>query len=131
MTLPARVLSGSISARGRRCTRSGIRVGITQPEDDAPLVLGMSDVDVRLPDVSFEILERQDVIDFGVITADCRAERAGSRSRDDCGRLLEPIEELAESATPSSVNATPVPAIMKTAAAIVVILFILNLPSLE
>lgn len=64
-------------ACGRRGGRSGIGFGITQPEDDASLVLRMSDMDVRLPDVSFKVSERQQVVDLGFVVADERAERAG------------------------------------------------------
>ena len=60
----------------------------------------MSNVDVRLPHVSFEILEGQDVVDFAFVFADGRAEPAGSGCGDDCRRLLEPVEEFPESPTP-------------------------------
>jgi hypothetical protein len=39
----------------------------------------MSDMDVRLPDVSFKVSERQQVVDLGFVVADERAERAGPR----------------------------------------------------
>ena len=58
----------------------------------------MSDVNMRLPDVSFELLERQNVVDFGFVAVDGRLERPGCRGRDDDVRLLEPVQELVEPA---------------------------------
>ena len=92
-----------------------------------PLVLWMSNVDVRLSYLSFEILEGQDVADFGFVVADCRLERAGSSCGDDCCRLLEPVEDFLDFPTPCSVNARPVPATTKAAVVTIVNLFILHL----
>ena len=59
---------------------------------------------MRLPDVAFKILERQNIVDFGSITVDRRAERAGAYCGYDRGRLFEAAEELAESAVPALVE---------------------------
>ena len=59
---------------------------------------------MRLPDIAFKILERQDIVDFAAVTADRRAERAGAARGYDLGRLFEAAEELAESAVPAVVK---------------------------
>lgn len=117
-------------AGGRRVGRSGIGLGVTQPEDDSSLVLRKSDVDVRLPDIPFEILEGQDVLDFRVVIVDSCAEGSASRCRDDRRRLLEPIEEFVEKRLPWSVNPKALPVTAMTAAAAIATLFITGLPAL-
>ena len=82
-------------------------------------------MNVRLPDVAFEILERQLVLDSGrIVLADPRLEGAGGGRGDGVGRFFEPVEELAELASPWSLNTNVVVATARMAVAAIVSRFI-------